>query len=940
VSGSGSPEPAEATSEFDFDPFKEFGVESFEALVSADPTASSDPAGEPSYTQAGGHPVTGTARIGVPRKRSLTRINPNAKLAPVEHVKSVAVDTPRGFVGNALAVPVRCSGVEDVIVVPSPCPEASRVGGIFLRFSELTFSQPIYTIEPEFGVPAQFAFTDSLGAVYVFAPHLRADDGYAISVVAAPAPALDLLDATPTLCGFGLKKASLASGKGSVTCYLPNEAGANDLPLITNPTRCAGAPPTARLSIDSSEHPGKLKPDGMPDLSDPNWKSKTFANPSVTGCDKVKFEPDSDLAPTTHAADSPSGLDVSLAMPTDGLEEPEGISQASLKRVSVTFPRGMAVNAAKADGLGACSAEQVKLKTNEPISCPDSSKIGTIEIDTPIIRETLSGAMYIAKQGAVEGSAIGLYLVFESKKDGVIIKMPGKVTPDPITGQLTVSFDESPEDPFSAVRMHFAQGSRAALIAPARCGTYAIRAEMVPWTIADLNHPTAAETVTDNSTFQVSEGPGGGPCPTGALEPKLNGGTTNPTAAKTSPFVMSLHREDGSDRFTSLKLTTPPGLTAYLKGIPYCPDAVLNSIPTAEQTGQAETAHPACPAASQIGTASAGAGAGPDPFYANTGKAYLAGPYKGAPLSIAVVAPAVAGPLDLGNVVVRNAIHVDPETAQITAVSDPIPTILHGILLDVRDIRIAIDRHNFTRNPTNCDQLRLSAEVGGESGATARLAKRFQVGGCEKLKFEPQLDVRLFGGTKRGGHPRLRGTITAKEGEANIGHAAVTIPRSEFLDQAHIRTICTRVQFAADACPKGSVYGHATATTPLLDYPVSGPVYLRSSSHKLPDLVVDLKGPDYQPIEAVVVGRIDSIKGQIRTTFETAPDVPISKFTLSMQGGDKGLLVNSRDICAGSYRATVKLEGHNGAAYDSRPVLRNGKCGTGRKAKRKRSGSS
>jgi hypothetical protein len=524
-------------------------------------------------------------------------------------------------------------------------------------------------------------------------------------------------------------------------------------------------------------------------------------------------------------------------------------------------------------------------------------------------------------------------MVFDSKRDGIRVKIAGKLEADPVTGQLVSSFVENPEWPFSHLALHFNSGSRSPLINPPKCGTYAIHAEFSPWSAVNPANPTPDEIVSDDSTYEVTSGPNGSPCPVPDLKPKLNAGVTDAQAGSKSPFVFTLSREDGTQRFNKISVTTPPGLTAALKGIPYCTDAQLGSISGAEETGNAELANPSCPPAAQVGTSEAGAGSGPFPFYAK-GRVYLAGPYKGAPVSLAVVTPAVAGPYDLGNVVVRNPLYVDPITSQVKTESDAIPTILHGVLLDVRDIRVSLDRHPFTQAPTNCSPMSVNAGVHGEEGADASLSNRFQVGGCEKLGFEPKLGFRLFGGTHRGSHPRLRATLTMPEGGANNASASVALPHSEFLDQAHIKTVCTRVQFAADQCPAGSIYGEAEASTPLLDNPVRGPAILRSSDHQLPDLVLALKGPDSQPIEIDLAGRIDSIHGGIRTTFEQIPDQPVSTFTLNMQGGKKGLLVNSRNICASTQKATAVFGAQNGLTKTLRPKMQNSCAKAKKKTKR------
>jgi hypothetical protein len=908
VSGGGAA-AATDTDDFDFTPARMFEISELDTAVSNSNAFD--------YTQSGGHPFAASTAFEFPRYRILQGdINANYRYYSIEHVKNVITDLPRGFVGNPLAVPVLCPGLAQVLA--GTCPAQSVVGGITLDLAAFgTGLGPlaIYAIEPEFGKPAQFAFAEgNSGTTYSLSPRLRPDDGYAITLEAAPVPLGPQLFgvANVTLCSFGANT-RLGTGFGVLLldgCKKAGDPGANPKPLITNPTRCTGQPPTVKLTVDSWEHPGVLK-------------SRESIDPSPTGCEKVDFQPEVDLRPTSHQADSPTGMDVNITMPTDGLESPTGLSQANLDNATIVFPKGMSVNPAASQGLGACTPAQVKLGSNADDECPLSSRIGSVEIDTPLIRETLTGFVYVGSQNDNPfKSTIGLYMVFSSKKDGITIKVAGKLVPDPVTGQLTSVFTENPEAPFSRLALKFNSGPRAPLINPPKCGSYAIHSELSPWSAASPANPTAEEIASGDSIYRVDSGPNGGPCPSGALDPKFEAGLRSATAGSKSPFVLKLSRDDGSQRFTALDVSMPAGLTAYLKGIPYCPDRVLGAISTAEETGRFELANPACPAASQVGTVQAGAGAGSYPFYA-PGRAYLAGPFKGAPLSLAIVAPAVAGPFDLGNVVVRNALYIDPVTAQVTVKSEPIPTILHGLLLDLRDLRVNIDRPGFTAAPTNCEPKAIGARVSGEDGATAALSNRLQVGECAALGFKPGLSLRLFGGTKRGAHPKFRAIVKPRIGDANFASASVALPHSEFLDQAHIKTICTRVQFAAKACPAGSIYGVAEATTPLLDQPLKGPVYLRSSSHPLPDLVAALRGPDSQPIEVHLSGRIDSVKGGIRSSFDFLPDQPVSSFTLTMQGGKKGLLVNSRNLCKSVNRATAKFVGQNGKAAMLRPKLQN-----------------
>jgi hypothetical protein len=902
------------------------------------------------FTKAGGHPFRSFTKFGFNMKTvpGINGIN-STEYYPVEDIKDVVVDAPRGFVGNALSTPQFCDSVESVML--GLCPSQSIVGGITLYAfvtqqtkwyvddapQTLATDRPIYSLEPEFGQPAQFAFGVPFfgGLPYTFVPELRADEGYAISFRTAPIIQTPPLHGVKVdLCSFGVDtqpaivdpSTGLSTGVRFGSCKLATDPGAYPQPLTTNPTRCSGPPPSVGLSVDSWQHPEAVK-------------TYEYTAPAITDCDAVDFEPSANLQPTNTQADSPTGLTVEMNMPTDGLLSNTGVSQASLNNVTVTFPAGMSVNSAAADGLGSCTPAQIKMGSTAEDECPESSKVGSVEIDTPLIRDTLTGDIYVAKQNDNPLRApIGLYMAFDSARDGVRVKIAGNLTPDPVTGQLVSRFVENPEWPFSRLALNFTSGPRAALVNPPRCGQYAIRTEFSPWSAVNPANPTPAEIVTQDSIYTVDKGPGGTPCPADDLAPKLSSGLQTPQAGAKSPFMLALTREDGSQRFNGLSVKPPPGLTAYLKGIPYCPDGVLAGIPGAEETGRPELLNPSCPAASQVGTVQAGAGAGPSPFQA-PGKVYLAGPYKGAPVSLAVVTPAVAGPFDLGNVVIRNALNVDPVTAQVTATSDAIPTILHGLKLNLKSIRLALDRAGFTAAPTSCEPMTVEATVSGESGARANVSNRFQVSGCENLGFKPKLQMRLFGGTHRGSHPRLRAVLRPRPGDANIASASVALPHSEFLEQAHMRTICTRVQFAADQCPAGSIYGSAEATTPLIDSPLRGPVYLRSSENPLPDLVAALRGPDSQPIEVEVAGRIDSVHGGIRTTFETVPDQPVSSFTLNMLGGKKGLLVNSRDLCKSVNKATVRFTAHNNRSASMRPVLKNSckKASKGKKSGRHRS---
>ncbi len=923
-----APGPLAGSSTFDVGPAREFGITPGRFSARALGADGED------FTQAGGHPAMATTSVSFERVRS--RFFGQAAIdRPVEMVRNATAEIPPGFIGNPQAPPDLCPSVGDLFA--GTCPPGSMVGELAIQAlglgnptTGMTFKQmPLYAIEPEAGVPAQFAAIEPTNkGVYVVSPRLRPEEGYAISVDAVGiVETLPLEDVRVTLCGYGANSVVLGAELFR-SCKRKGDPGALEKPFLTSQTECAAANPVTRMKVDSWSDPG-------------DYKTAEALAPKMTGCELVPFEPTLDLQPSTKQAESASGLEVGLTMPTDGLEDPDGIAQSHLKKTTVTLPKGMSLNPGAADGLAACTQAQLGMvngvPNDDPVQCPLASKIGTAVVKTPILKETLEGGVYLAKQGdhPFPGDIAAIYVVAESKERGVLIKLPGRVQILP-GGQIVSTFDDNPQAPFSSLELSFNSGPRAALMTPQRCGSYEIVSQLTPWSAADPDNPTPAETVTQTSKFDVTSGPGGGACPTGAMAPKLNAGITNTIAGESSPFVLSLSRGEGTQRFNGLTMSLPPGLSANLSGVPYCSDATLASIPTALGTGQAEINRPSCPAASRVGSVSVGAGAG-NPYYVSTGSAYLAGPYKGAPLSLAVVIPAVAGPFDLGNVVVRNAAFVDPRTAQVSIKSDPLPTQVHNLPVDVRDVRVAIDRPGFMRAPTNCEEMRIDAVVSGEEGGSAPLSNRFQVGECGSLDFGPKLKLEYKGQTKRTGNPALRAVLTQPAGQANIANTQVILPKGSFIDNAHINNPCTRAQYAANACPPKSILGRATAWSPLLDEPLSGNVYFRSNGgeRELPDIVAKLQGQ----VEVELVGYVDSVvnkktgTSRVRNTFAIVPDAPVSRFVLNMKGGKLGLIENSKNLCKQKNRATVKMGAHNGRALTTEPVVKTS-CGKKKKAKK------
>ena len=895
-----------------------FGASSASAAIHIDSFKfeTTDAGGAPTQ-QASGHPDQSVTTFEFAK---------DANKVPLAAPRNMVVDLPPGSVGSPAAL-ATCT---DPQLNVEKCPPESQLGLVgltFGEFPEVTF--PLYNMKSPPGVLAEFGFKAITVSVHLVAT-VRSEPDYGVTVTVRNTPQpLPFYTVKTTFWGVP------ADPSHDEWRYGPNEAGehcmnalgptgalcpvhpAKVLPFLTNPSACSStsvaighADSWAETGVFASASAGNLNGSGEPI--------------GVSGCDAVDFRPTFEARPTTNLADSPSGLNMKLHLPQN--DAPDGLAEAQLKDASFDFPPGMTVNPSSAAGLEGCSPTQIGLTTpvgqtvahfnNALAACPDASRLGTVQLTTPLLVNPLHGNVYLASpHDNPFSSLLALYLAVEDPATGVVIKLAGKVAPDPQTGQLAVSFPDNPQLPFEDLSVNLFPGSRGALKTPLTCGKFTTSSEMVPW--------TAPEGPTRNPTdsFDVTAGAGNSACPAGESatpnQPVMKAGTSDPSAGAYSPFVLKISREDGSQPIKGIDTTLPKGLLGRLAGIPYCPDVALAAA--ASKSGRDEQASPSCPAASQVGSVNVGAGAGSTPFYAS-GKAYLAGPYKGAPLSLAIVTPAVAGPFDLGTVVVRNALEINPETTQIHVVSDPIPTILQGIPLDIRSIAVQVDRPNFTRNPTNCEPTAITGGALSALGQSASLSTPFQVGGCNALGFKPKLAISLRGGTKRAEYPALRATLRPRPGDANIAKAVVTLPHSEFLAQNHIGTICTRVQFAANVCPKRSIYGRATAVSPLLDKPLSGPVYLRSSNHKLPDLVADLNGQ----IRVTLAGRIDSVNGGLRTSFEMVPDAPVSKFVLQMQGGKKSLLENSRDLCRATNKATVQLDGQNGKIWDSKPTVTNG----------------
>jgi hypothetical protein len=934
----------------------DFGLHDFDVTFTEDD-------GSPA-TQAGSHPFAMTT--GFEANTAGTVLNPifgfNEYLLDGGALKDLVTEQVPGLIGDT-ATP-RCSSADFLNISnydnTTACPRESAVGvaAINLETPGSFFSQaPVYNLPPPPGVPARLGFW-VLGTVPV-AVDVGVKPGGDYNLTAASfntSQALAVYGAVVQLWGVPASPAhdslrgQCAAGEIFGEEFAPEEyrfAGfksqgncpteAPERPFLTLPRSCTGPAATA-YEADSWLKPGDFVTGAA--LTHDNAEPP---NPQgFTACGKLPFAPSIAAQPTTKAAQSPTGLDFSLDVNDEGLKNPVGLAQSDIKKAVVTLPEGFSTNPSVAEGLEVCTEEDLENETLAAApgeGCPDASKIGTVEVESPLIDQTVRGSLFIAEPYENEfGSLLALYIVLKSPSLGILVKQAAEVMPDPLTGQLTTVVEDLPQIPFSSFNLHFREGVRSPLASPPACGTYEAKAMLTPW--------SGGDPITSTSTFEIITGPGGGPCPSGGLppfKPGLIAGTINNAAGRFSPFNVRLFRADGEQEFTRFSIKLPPGISGILAGVPHCPDAAIAAAKL--KSAEEELANPSCRSASQIGRSLAGAGVGPALTYA-PGKIYLAGPFEGAPISIAAITAAKVGPFDVGTVVIRQGFKIDPRTAEVfldPVGSDPIPHIIKGVPVHARDIRAYVDRSKFTFNPTNCERTSTASTLLGSGLDFASaiddnpvvVSTPFQAADCAALPFEPKLTFRLVGGTKRGAHPSFRAHLDMKGlGEAAISRARVTLPRSEFLDQSHIGTVCTRVQFKAEQCPADSIYGRATATTPILDQPLSGPIYLRSSEHELPDLVAAFKSAE--GIKFELVGRVDSVKGGgIRNTFEIVPDAPVTSADFIFGGGKKSLLVNSTDACKGKHKVTVELDGQNGKVSDYRMPLR-AKCGKKGKRVKKR----
>ncbi|MEX2447291.1 MAG: hypothetical protein WD404_00935 [Solirubrobacterales bacterium] len=928
------------------------------------------------YEEAAGHPPKGFTQFIV-NEEEVELVPPLVSYKrPVGSLRTVRVDLPAGLSVNPQATEQCELEPEETPANCSSSAPDSKVG-----VSELTATNPstgasavlhadVYNIVPEEGEPARFGFSIAGSDVFLEADIEWEGDYHQYFTIHAHKIEVEV----------GGEVARVAKNR------LTFDGDAGDGTFITTPTTCLGpASPgspfeqiySTWLRADSFEEENPSFPHGSNFVESKIPRDPPAFETSPKNCDEIPFDPSISVDPNTSQTDSPAGATVTVDLPEikNPLKDEASKATSQVRSAKVTLPVGMGLNPSAANGLVACTDAQFGKGTRNPTACPAASRIGSVEVDTPPLPDgSLSGPVYVGRQLSRDPASGELYRIFvavESARFDISARLLGKVSANPQTGRLTTTFDDAPlgsvpipglpQVPFKSFRFEFDGGAKAPLTSPPTCGPNTTETRMTPWSSAqgivppgEAGGPSTNTSVSASSSFSLTSAPGGGACAKTPAErpfgPSFGAGTDSPQGGAFSPLRMEIARADGNQELKGVDVTLPPGLSAKLAGVEYCPEGAL--AVAAGKAGLDEAADPSCPGSSHLGSAEIASGSGPSPVRIG-GKAYLAGPYKGAPLSLAVVTPATAGPFDLGTVVVRVALFVDPRTARVRAVSDAIPHVYGGALLNIRSVVTRLDRPDFSLNPTNCAPMGFGGALLGGGGnpddpgafQAAPVSAPFQAAGCEQLGFKPRLYLRTFGATRRAKNPKLRAVMLARKGDANIGRAAVILPKSIILDQSNISKVCTRVQFAARNCPKNSIYGYASAFSPLLDEPLRGPAYLRSSDNLLPDLVVDLRGQ----VNIELASRTDSVRGRLRSIFDIVPDVPVSKFVLIVKGGRKGLLINSRNLCPKpkkrskaarrnlrrSMRAIVRLKGQNGKKANRKQRLRSN-CG--KKKKRNRAG--
>lgn len=895
-------------------------------------------------TRAGAHPFEMTTSFKM-------NLDSNEKTTGEFYTKDISVNLPRGFSGSIVSVP-QCP-MADLAERPHGdpaigCPTSSQVGvaEIFMApfggYFHLPFGLvPVYNMVPADGGTAELAFP-VLAVVQPIIVTARTDGDYGLNsqttniTTFVPFAGLRLtLWGVPADPRHDAERFLPSKGAACLTCFFrePGDEKGNPLPdsapptaYLTNPTKCGPADEFDVTFIgDSWSRPGRFNRfNRRPDLSDLNWQtySTSMYPAGVTGCDKLRFNPSLNVTPDTSKADSPSGYGIDLHVPQS--TAPHDLATPALKDAVATLPQGLAISPGAADGLQACTSDgsqppgspgnEIGLGTDAQPACPHASQVGTVTVTTPVLPEPLQGEVYLSSEHS--GDKYAVFVVIRG--EGLLVKLESSVVANPVTGQITATFANNPEFPFSDFVLHFYGGPRAVFVNPQRCGTATTTSDLTPWSAS----PGGTADATPWSAFQVSFDGLGAPCPSPQpFSPSFTAGTTSIQAGGYSPLTVTFSRKDEDQQVDHMQAKTPPGLLGTLANVPLCPE------PQASQG--------TCSSASQIGHVVIGSGSGAAPLYLPIlgqpqNPVYLTGPYKGAPFGLTFVVRAIAGPYDLGTVVVRAAVDVDPATAQLTVTSDPLPTILDGVPVQVKTVNVTIDRPRFIFNPTSCEPMSISGSMTSLQGSSASFSSPFQVTGCGDLKFRPQFKAFTSAHTSRANGASLDVRLRFPEGafgsQANIAKVKVSLPRQLPSRLVTLQKACPAATFAANPgnCDPAAIVGVAKAKSPTLPGELTGPVYFVShGGEKFPNLVVVLQGSG---VRVDLTGTtFISKKGITSSTFESVPDVPVESFELYLPSGRHSALAANGDLCKSALRMPTSFVAHNGLMlHQSTPIAVSG----------------
>ncbi len=906
-------------------------------------------------SQAGSHPFQLTSTVDFNEiLEEVQEPGEPVELEPASpaQTKDLSFNLPPGLLGNVQASE-ECSASDfSAFDVGNLCPEGSAIGVAIVsllepsRAGHITLAVPVFNLEPAQGEPASFGFVaDAVPVILDTAVRSGGDYGVTVSTSNTTAAA-QILAAQITFWGqpdsqshdasrgWACLREGIERNPGETCETLKDRSG---IPFLTLPTACTGQ---LNTSMQGDSWTGSQLQSQFTLQNQTGEPLETLA-----GCQALPFAPSLTVAPEQQAeeghpeervdaASTPTGLDVDVRVAQQGTLTEGALGDADVRSTTVTLPEGLLLNPSAANGLQACSETQIGYLgaggtdplspgTPEPLrfstekaECPRASKLGSVRIKTPLLDEELQGGVYLATPApnAEAGenpfnSLVALYIVAESSVLGLRVKLAGEGKLNEQTGQITTSFQNTPQVPFEELNLQLFGGPRGSVSTPASCGTYSARTSFTAWSGATLEPES-------EPPFAISTGAGGGPCPPDplAFAPSFQAGSTNEQAGAFTPFTLQINNPDGDQPLQGVSISLPPGVAALLSTLTPCPE------PPAGQEW-------ACGPESLIGQSTAQSGLGGEPVTL-PGEVYLTVGYSGAPFGLLVVTPAVAGPFNLGDVDVRSRIDVNPETAAVSITSDPFPQFVRGVPVQLKQINVTVDRPGFEFNPTNCNPMGIAGALTGAQGGSEQVSSRFQVAGCQSLPFAPKLTATAAGKGSKTDGTSLKVTVTSGGmdatgvTQAGIAKVDLQLPKALSSRLPTLQKACPEQIFNANpaSCDEGSVIGNATIHTPVLKSPLTGPAYLVShGAAAFPDVEFVLQG---EGITLVVDGKTDIKNGITYSKFESTPDAPFTIFETDLPAGPHSVLtpnVPEKDdfsLCKASLSMPTEVTGQNGAVIN------------------------